>query len=328
MKAELVELTKAGILNNLSEEDIFARYLGVATVNEDDFYLNPLRSDRTPGCRFFRRATDNRLLFNDWAWRTFDCFDFVMLMYGLTFHQALLKIATDFNLISNNQTTTTTYKLKTYNKAVEKKKLLLKVKRRNFLPEELAFWNIGRLEVDEELLRSNKIYAISSFWEFRGDKQIGHYTKQIMTFAYHFGGYNYQIYRPKQSRSKRRFINSPDIKVGDLEFLDRSANHVLLTKSKKDAFFLRLLGVNSIFLITERVRPYPELLTAIQDYPLKLTLFDNDFTGRRLSILYKEHGFIPLLYPKDYGKDTYDTLKNYDKYFMLDLIEEVKTYYL
>lgn len=328
MKAELVELTKAGILNNIPEEAIFAKYMGLSTIDEDKSYINPLRNDKNPSCRFFRRSTDNRLLFNDWSWKTFDCFDYVMTLYGVNFHQAIQKIALDFNLIDVSNVKPVEYKIQVHNRVVKKSKLVIKIKRRNYLPQELDFWNVGGIEVDEEVLRENKIYAIQSFWEIRDNQIQSHYYNLKDTYAYHFHGYNYQIYRPKESRQHRRFINSPDIKVGDLEFLDPNADYVLITKSKKDAFFLRQLGVNVVFIISERIKPTDSQLDPLYKYPNKFTLFDNDITGRRLSLQYKRAGFKPLLYPKDYGKDTYDVLKKYDKFFMIDLINEIKAIYL
>lgn len=326
MKAGLVRLTKQSLLDHITEEDIFKRYMGIDEVDENASYTNErLRSDNSPGCKFFRRSTDGRLLFNDWTWKTFDCFDYVQQLYGIKFSQALYKIACDFRLIEDQFLNLP--EVKKVQSPVKKKKLVLKIKRRNPLPYELRFWSIGELEVDQETLEENKIYTISSFWEFRGEESK-HYPNQKLVFAYNFGDGKFQIYRPEYSRDRRRFINSPDILFGDLDLLNPNEYYVVITKSKKDAFYLRLLGVNVCFVIAERISPNEQLMDALSSYPLKFTLFDNDITGKKLSLIYKKSGFIPLLYSKSDGKDTATVLKNYDKYFLLDLIEELKSQYL
>ena len=77
------QLTQEYILQQLSEEELFQRYLGVFP-SLGQSYINPLpdrpRPDRRPGCRFYERA-DGRLIFKDYAWKGYDCFDVARAYY-------------------------------------------------------------------------------------------------------------------------------------------------------------------------------------------------------------------------------------------------------
>lgn len=334
MKGELIELTKKTILKYLTEEQIFEKYLGF---NPELFkqYVNPLRKDTSPGCSFYYRDSDNRLIFNDFSWGVqWDCFDVVQYDYNCTFPQALEKIANDFGLRNSKLVYTKALpEALKYKEKIENK--LRIVRKKQFTNKELKFWNIGGLEVTQEDLEYYKIFSITHLWETT-QKGTTEYPYLFNVFAYQFPkslfsthyGYTYQIYRPLVDRRKRRFINPPRIKYGDLEFLDRSENYVVITKSKKDAFFLRMLGVNTFFIINEAIYLDNEVIDEISRYEYVFTLFDKDRAGKRASRRYRiSYGTIPLMYRKDEGKDTYDTLEKMGKYYMLDLIEYYKNYY-
>jgi hypothetical protein len=320
------ELNKKLLLSFVTEEEIFCRYLEIDSIEFDKSYKNVLRQDENPGCTFFQRETDNRLIFNDWSkgWKA-DCFDVVMEAYKCSFPKALEQVAIDFNLIEGVR------KAKVVTKETFKPKLPLtiRIKKRAMTANELAFWNIGGLVITEEILNAFKIYAITQFWELRGE-EIENWVNRIkMAFAYKYPGqWMYQIYRPEEPKTRRRFINSPGIRFGDVEYLDYEQEYVLITKSKKDAFYLRLLGLNVCFVVSEGIDMPPDLQAAISTFDRKFTLFDNDWTGKVRSVKYKQmYGTVPLIYPEAWGKDTAEVLGRKKKQFMFDLIDDVKRYY-
>jgi hypothetical protein len=101
MKLIRFELTKDYILSKISEEAIFCEYLEIKSVDFNKHYINVLRQDDIPKCSFFVRDSDNRLIFNDFAWRQFDCFDVVKQKYNVSFFRALEIVAERFNLLDN-----------------------------------------------------------------------------------------------------------------------------------------------------------------------------------------------------------------------------------
>lgn len=324
MKLIQFELTKEYILSKVSEYTIFQRYLEITDISLKEQYVNVLRNDDTPNCSFFVRSTDNRLIFNDFAWRQFDCFDVVKQKYRVSFIKALEIVANDFNLLKG-------VKPSSEGKVVlaSKARYSIRIKRKKFNKSDLAFWNIGGLEIDHNTLQKNKIYSIECLWEYVDNDQR-FYDNLKTAFAYHFvpdDGYNYQIYMPLKDKHHRRFINPSGIKYGDIEFLNPNEDYVIITKSKKDSFYLRLFGINTCFIINERIRPsdiVPHLLDTM-GYSTVFTLFDNDRTGISQSWRYrKEYNTIPLLVEEKGCKDFTDLLKHKGKQYVIDMIEYYK----
>lgn len=322
-----IGITKTYILSKITEEQIFCKYLDISEIRFDTKYLNPLRKDESAGCKFYRNDKDT-LYFKDFAWKTFDCFNVVEFKYGLSFPQALVKIFNDFNIKDSSIP-------KQQEIVVQKFKPLeykIRVKRKQFIKEELKFWTPNeswKEKITTEKLQENKIFSISHLWEYVGDDYK--YTTDLKNqFAYHFKDYDYQIYRP--FLKERRFLVSQGLKLGDLEFLDIKASYVVITKSKKDAFFLRLCGVNACFILHERIKP-KDIVEALKllYYPddIKIfTLLDNDTTGMRASInfrrLFKTQ---PLLIPKSIGKDFHNYCQKTSYYETINQISKLKQKY-
>lgn len=328
MKLIQFELTKDYILSKLSEYTIFEKYLEISNIDLRKQYINILRNDDNANCSFFIRDTDNRLIFNDFAWRQFDCFDVVKQKYRVSFPKALEIIANDFNLLKGVVSAPES-KVTLQSRA----KYSIRIKRKKFSRTDLEFWNIGGLQIDHNILQKNKIYSIECLWEFVDNDQR-FYDNLKCTFAYHFlpdDGYNYQIYMPLKSKEHRRFINPSGIKFGDIEFLDTREEYVVITKSKKDAFYLRLFGINSCFIINEKIKPediVPHLVD-IMGFSTVFTLFDNDWTGLRQSVKYKQaYNTIPLIVDPKQGKDFTDLLKKEGKQYIFDYIEHLKQHLL
>ncbi len=231
------------------------------------------------------------------------------------------KVAYDFGITNDN----VNLKLSIPFTPKKAQKKSLRIKKKLFSKSGLAYWCVGGLQLVEEDLTSNKIYELESFWELEGEEVIAYHKKQEMVFAYYYGNMKYQILRTKYSKSRRRFINSPGITYGDVEYLDHDADHVVLTKSKKDAFYLRLFGVNAMFIVNERILIDNDLLVILKQYENIYTLFDNDMTGKRKAVdLKNKYGFVPLLFKVSDAKDTYNFLEKWGKDSFIDLIEETK----
>ena len=165
-------LTKDLILDSIGQEAIFSHYLYTPDLSKR--YTNPFRADSTPGCTFYYNRQD-KLYFvdNGWGKKHYDCFTVVQEIYGCSFGRALQHIYEDFkNGVAPHITST----------IVEKKSREehnLRITRRDFNKTELAFWNIGGLQLTQAILESAGIFAVKTMWEY--DYVI---TDCHMTFAY------------------------------------------------------------------------------------------------------------------------------------------------
>lgn len=322
MKIELVKLTKDVVLKYVRQEQIFERYLGFYPRLREQ-YRNPLRKDDDPDCSFYYREGTNKLIFHDFAWgMQWDCFDVVQFLYNVNFPKALEKVAHDFGLFDSKIEFVKQLPPPPLPKS--KMGITLEIKRKPYTYNELMFWNIGGLVIDEKMLKARKIYSISHLWEHTPTGETRLYSGLYMTFAYHWEEQIFQIYSPRKKREKgeRRFINPFRVKYGDLEFLDLNANHVVITKSKKDAFYLSLFGINVFFVINESIMLDEHTIKLIKGFPIAFTLFDNDRSGlHRAWMFRKEYGTIPLYYEEQDGKDTTDVINMKGKQYMIDMID-------
>lgn len=320
--------TKTMILSKLSQEEIFERYLWIK-IRYRKQYVNPMRDDKTETASFYWKG--DKLYFHDFYAGFFDCFDVAMWSNGKTFAKngfsdTLQIIAEDFNLKEKSKQII----LKIEPVKIEPTQLLIK-RLKHFTKAQLKFWNDHAYVTEEELIEA-KIYPLDKLWFKRtgSDKLIYSYSDDDIGFAYHLAsGFNYQCYFPFRKKGQMRFAqNTNEI----LHFFNslKGGDFCVVTKSRKDAFFMRKFGLNDTFaLMHEGQTLTKEQLKHIDSmYPLKFSLMDNDTAGKKASLKLKQQGFIPLLFPKDEPKDFSDNLKLYKQHSMLDLINDLKQQFL
>jgi hypothetical protein len=323
-------ISKETILNIVSEQQIFDFYLkeyGIK-VEFNVQFRNPLRADNIAGCTFGFSTKSNKLILMDWAYESYSCFDIVMIKYKINYGQAIQKINRDINkILEETNVCFEVRKEREVSKKIITKVKEIKIKRKLYSKRELDFWAINGLTITPNLLQKNKIFSVESY-------KIGDsfFKCDTITFAYHWFENNCQLYMPYNDGKKRpKFLISPNLLIGDEEFLPQFGSHLVITKSKKDSFYLRLLGINSIFIVNEKIK-IDEFTYAIYKAKFKniFTLFDNDKTGLNLSIHYRKiyKDIIPLYFnKKTHKKDFTDNLKYFGLEEIQNLIDIVKTKY-
>lgn len=322
-------ITKEDILEQVSEEEIFNYYLQEYNIKvefNNKKYLSPFRNDNIEDCTF-GYTKSGRLVFNDWAYEMYDCFHVVMRKYNINYGKAIRKIYENIESIKKHDRDISGIKLNKVNKPTKNNEVtIIKIKRKLYSKQDLKFWQVEGLNITPQLLQKNKIYSIECYWI--GDiyfkiKEIG--------FAYHWQDFNYEIYLPfNDGILKPRFLISQSLIIGDEEFLPETGNHLVITKSKKDAFYLRLFGINAIFIVREKTVIDEFTMTLFQARFINVfTLFDNDLTGIKLTNkYYKKYKTIPLYFSRlEYKKDFTDNLKFFGVQCMIELIEEIKEQY-
>jgi hypothetical protein len=313
---------KEFIFDRLSPEEIFCRYFSIPFIDTELFYVNPLRDDDFPSCRFYYNRDSGILYFNDFAWKSFDCIGYVQQAYALSYYDALYHIARTFNLLSTQGNN-----LKPIQVEVIKQELDIKVMERKLSNKDLQFWKNIDNSITEKELKDDHIHGLKAAW-FNG-KLVYSYTNGDVSFYYHLApGYNYQLYNPNKFFGTTKFLHSrTDYLVGEYA-LNNECNYVLITKSVKDWFIAKRLGINAVAILSETLLIPKELMITFSKGKLIFTLFDNDRAGKLASIRYRNtYNTTPLLFPSDMEKDISDNCVKFGIDSVLEMVIETKEYY-
>jgi len=306
------ELTKKAILERLTQEEIFEKYLGLE-VDDGVFYCNPLRPDKRASCRYYYNAK-GVLYFHDWGKYHWDCFAIVQYKFGgLSFTDAIRKIAKDFNLLNSDVNFQQQYVTLRIKERAE-----VKVAVRHWNDEDLKFWKAGNITVDT--LTKFNVHPIKAFWI---NKEYYRCWQSDPTYCYYFGNGLYKLYFPK--RTTARFYQNID-QIGDdltqgWNNLPETGDILFLTKSYKDVMSMSTFGLISDAVLSETHVIKPEKIELYKQRFKKIyTLFDNDQTGRRLAIrYYRNYGIPYLMFPKSWKKDFFDNVR----LFGVDKMQEI-----
>jgi hypothetical protein len=293
-------ISKDFVLRYISEEDIFKRYLGLEPTDRGSF-TNPLRNDDTkPGCGFYVDSRGTWKFKDHAAGYNWDCFNVVEYAYNLTFKEALIRIAIDFNLI-DGQSSDVYRAIKTKKK---RPPLEIRVKRRSWTKSDYAYW--AQYYITPERLDFFKVFPVSTAWFLENNdlRIIYIYKEGDPCFCYHFGGYDYKLYFPLRPTNKFVHVNSSIIQ--GWEQLPKEGENLLITKSFKDVMAIDAVGrtydLYACAPMSETVviplEAYKNLYNRFDNIG---TLFDFDRAGVRLARKYeKEYSLTPYLFGKEF----------------------------
>lgn len=304
-------IDKKFILDRVSQEEIFERYLG-EPVHFSTMYLSPLRSDRNPTCNF--KYVNSKLSFKDWSGHfQGDCFDLVQALHkDCSFHEACRIIAEDFYLIKD------IVKGKSFKRKpkpfllVDNKTADIKVKWRGFEKHDIEYW--GQFGIDLPTLKRFNIAPVSHVWVNGEVRYV--YKPGNAAYGYWFDKDNIKVYFP--FRKEYRFIGNSILLQG-YDQLPKEGDVLFVTKSMKDVVLLHVLGYPSVAPQSEA-----SILSEEQHKELSsrfkriVTLYDFDLTGvRSANKMKKLYGYEYIFLTngryktKDYGaKDPSDLFKN------------------
>lgn len=317
-----IELRKDNILKRVTQEQIFEAYLGLP-VDTGTNYINPLRIDKSPGCRYYYNGV-GKLYFKDFAGKYhWDCFAVVQHKYSCTFIEALKIIVKDFNLNG----------LEATNSVVQyvpqpKSRSIIRVTTREWDKEDIAYWK--QFNISLEILTLGAVYPCKAVWF--GEEYYRCYPKDPC-YCYYGGGDLYKLYFPNRQKGNNKFITNISINDDFLfgqHLLPKTNPYVVLTKSYKDVLSLLSFGICSISIHSEYHLINSDMYTKIRGIYFKVfSLFDNDISGRSITIKYNNmYGTTPLLFPIGWPKDFSDNVKYKGVDKMKDIIQWVKNNYL
>jgi hypothetical protein len=291
------QITRADILKVLTQEEIFSFYIGEPITNGDKI-CSPLRNDNIPSFGFYyRRDKSGILMFNDLA--THDSGDFIVFvckLFRLSYREAILKIAYDFNL-SNIKVNAERQKILDSPKIIEKKSIELGIKIRNWEKHDAQFWK--SFGIKKATLKKYYVYPISQVF-FNGD------SSKVDRHAYAYvefkdGKPSYKIYQP--FNKKHKWMNNANYSVhqGYMQ-LPKKGEVLVITKSLKDVMSIRdVIGIPSIGLQSESVMMKDSVMDEYKSrFDKVICLFDNDKAGRKLSLEFSDRYKIPHFFMPEF----------------------------
>jgi hypothetical protein len=293
-----LKINKEFILERVTEEAIFERYMGMRPDLIGTF-RNPLRVDSSPGCVFYVNKQD-RIKFKDysrgWDW---DCFNVVEYLFNISFKEAVERVAIDFGLTEGKVSQVAQVRVER-----RKEKLELRVKRREWNQEDKDYWYGKYYLTRKDLVNTS---PISHAWYVRDgiiDPEPFYYYKQgDPCYAYHFpdyGLYEYKLYFPFRAKGRKFRQTNGDIIQG-LYDLPPKGHILIITKSNKDRLIVnkggKLLEMYGIASMSEaQIIPKELMVVLLGRFDYVFTLFDFDRAGIRLARMYKTQYDIPYLF--------------------------------
>lgn len=299
------KLNKDFILSRISDSMIFGYYHGPFKIG--DIYPCKFRKDRNPSAGFYV-SSSGKLIYNDMGRNNekFDAFAFVQRMYNLSFSDAIKRIATDFGLLTNQQSAAAK-KVMTDMANFEKKmkaETQIHFHADKWNSENLAFWKEYGITVDE--LKANDIYPIKKL--YIAEKFIPNWDNNL----------RYALCIPIKDELKVK-VYSPgaeDLKwvsniPNDVPFgfdrLKYKGSNIFVAKAQKDRLVLSKFIPDVIATQNESVSAMSKrVLDAIRfNYDGGFVGWDNDWPGLRGMVKmrklihegFEEIGFKPVYVP-------------------------------
>ena len=298
------------ILSVLKQEEIFEKYLGVS-VQYARHITNPLRSNDDNITCSFKRWGKYIIFRNFIEERSWNCFELVKRYYNCDYNTALQKIVEDFNLDELNiehKNTKNIVFIEKEKQEILKKEINLRIKRIPFAKAHIDYWKQYHLNIED---LEDDVFAIKCFW-FNEQKNIC----RTLSFAYHFGEYNYKLYFPFVNKKEgiRFYHNDAQIIQGENQLkFDKSI--LIITSSYKDVKCLRKteklydLDFECISPMSESTPISKEKIDFYKSkYDYLILYHNNDDAGIKASIRQSE------LYECDYIVNPENTPKDYSDF--------------
>lgn len=318
-------ISKDEILKHYDELEIFRKYINEEIVPKSRPILSPLRKEQNPSFGFFY-GEGNEICFNDFKLGKGDFIKFIMLKFGLTYFEALSKIACDFDLqeeyICKKFERTNFQKSKTTQP--NKDELLAKYtgysigkKRRDWLAHDVLFWQ--QFGISKKTLEFFNVQPISYIFI---DDNIFPADKYAYVFSEVKDGVEtFKIYQPYNDKFK--WINNHNNSVWQgWSQLPTTGNELIITKSLKDVMSLyEVCNIPAIALQSENIVPKRHVFDSLKSrFKTISLLYDNDFDsetnwgkifGEKLA---SELGIADYYIDDKFQcKDFSDLVKNYGK---------------
>lgn len=318
-------ISKAAILKYFTDIEIYRRYLHGQDVSIGTAMISPLRKETRPSFGFFI-GESGEVCFKDHLLGGGDCIKFVQMLFGLTYFEALSKVAVDFELdgdfiCKKMEKSNTEYVRSDY---PSREEILSKVtplklgkNRRNWQAHDILYWQ--QFGISVETLEKFNVEAISFI---HMNSKIFTADKHAYCFIeYKDGKETYKFYQPYSKDFK--WINGHNDSVWQgWEQLPSKGHELIITKSLKDVMSLyEVTGIPAVSLQSENILPKHHVFQQLDSrFEVKYSLYDNDFDketnwGRQFGDkIAGQFGLIPIYIPDEHkSKDFSDLVMNHGK---------------
>ena len=221
------------IYSRISDYDIYRYEIGNFSINHA--FCNPLRKDNNPSFVIYMNEAGN-LRHKDFADSSYSGsgVEYVQQKYGLSVGDAMRKIAKNFGLLDEDDTT---YKEVTssYTKPVmdQKRYTFIQVKVRKWEKRDLDYW--GQFGISVEELKAEAVYPLSELFI---NRRRDPFRQDELVYAYKYET-GFKIYFPQREKGERWKSNIKTSIVENIKILQElDPAVVLITKSKKDRLVL------------------------------------------------------------------------------------------
>tara|TARA_R110002051_G_scaffold325794_1_gene431370 strand:+ start:6143 stop:7177 length:1035 start_codon:yes stop_codon:yes gene_type:complete len=276
-------LSKDAILDRTSEAEIMRHYIGFDFTTNRAF-KSPLRDDERPSFAVYYNES-KELRFKDFNGAQGTCFDLVMVLYNLSFIEAMARVNQDLCLglagyVGNVNDAPIRYN--NFKLDIEKKKNLIQFKPQVFTDIDIKYWR--QYCITDRMLEMFNVY--SAKYVYLNKKPILFYSRAEPMYCYKFNEEQVKIYRPKSKRIKwMGNVTSEDLQ--GLEQLSTAVKNfgdktLIITKSLKDVMCLYALGIPAVAPQSENTRTQYEILAKlVPHFDTVKILFDNDEAGKK-----------------------------------------------
>ena len=323
-------LTKSYILERVTQEQIFERYLGIS-VQCNVLLKSPLRKDHNPTCSFYYNS-QGRLRFRDFSGHFWgDCFDIVAFILNVeskdkrAFQLIIHTIAKDFKIHKySDNTEVQKYDIITkdfFNKKKAKGKLIFKVIPREYNYHDIEYWN--RFNVNLNLLQHGKVYAAEEIYISRDGynfTRIYRYAVKDPAYCYYggkgtFNIEDWKVYYPfRKEKGEQRFHSNSSFLQG--KHLITGGKIGIITKAYKDVLSFRSFGLQAIAPSAESVLlTMPDFEFMRDNFDIIVSCMDYDYAGIRMAqLLKKTYDIQPIMFTNGrYGTFNYGS-KDFAEY--------------
>jgi len=281
------KVTRDQVLEIVSEEEIFRRYLNVE-VQFDYRFCSPLREDKNPTCGF--KDMGSMILLKDFSGKfSGDCFKAVSTILNISYSQAIQRVATDYNMISCGMFIPYPKKPELVERVnrqkIEKVKKIIQVKRQAWTTADKTYWK--QFGLNSKILNHFNVASCSHIWL---DEKLAYtYNVNNPAYVYYFGDGDYKIYFPRAKELGRQKFWGNGNNIQGLSQLDLNQKIVIITKSLKDVMVLHSLGITSVAPPQESSLVPSDLIETLKTkFEHVFILYDNDEVGTYWSKLNAE----------------------------------------
>lgn len=303
-----ISVTSSEILEKITEEDIFRRYINNFQEIEKSF-CSELRVDKNPSCRITNKY--GMLYYRDFGiGQSLDCWNYVMVKFNCNYYECLNIIANDFNIkkldirisprviLSNDG-------IKPLN--IIKERAKLEIIRQPWTVKDVKYW--GQYLIPLEMLDFYDVVSAKKTLLYKdGKRYIFTYSNSKPRYGYIFKN-GVKAYSPYGDKMEKWMYTCNGDVIEGYQQLDYRADVLIITKGLKDVIDYRLLDVNAIALPSETSKLKKELVDELSErYNNIIINLDNDQQGvESTNKLVAEYGFKSYYIDKE--KDLSDWIK-------------------